>query len=170
MKNLESPKDAGEHHSNTQGFHEGRVLVAFREPISYAPAVYVRSACGDGHFQELTDSRLKSKTSPDTRDEPVIEEFTMGPLPGGGSLHEQHMKEQRGGSKKGVCVPGESPDIVLLQSFKYYLYGGDVPCILAITDNLRAQVHMLRQAALEEAVIHHLSHVNGSADGSSTSL
>gem|GEM_PF-4461989 len=58
----------------------------------------------------------------------------------------------------------------LLQSFKYYLYGGDVPCILAITDNLRAQVHMLRQAALEEAVIHHLSHVNGSADGSSTSL
>jgi len=59
---------------------------------------------------------------------------------------------------------------LLLQSFKYYLYGGDVPCILAITDNLRAQVHMFRQAALEEAVIHHLSHVNGSADGSSTSL
>src|SRR2546428_12620488 len=61
-------------------------------------------------------------------------------------------------------------DIFLFQPLKLYLYGGYVPCILAITDNLRAQVHMLRQAALEEAVIHHLSHVDGSADGSSTSL
>src|SRR5713101_5057928 len=57
----------------------------------------------DGHFQELTDSRLKSKTSPDTRDEPVIEEFTMGPPPRGGSLHEQHMKEQRGDQKWDFC-------------------------------------------------------------------
>src|SRR2546426_6403537 len=71
--------------------------------------------------------------------------------------------------KGGLCPRWVSRDI-LLQPFKYYLYGGDVPCILAITDNLRAQVHMLRQAALEEAVIHHLSHINGSADGSSTSL
>src|SRR5205807_10604936 len=72
--------------------------------------------------------------------------------------------------KRGFVFPGGSPEIFLFQPFKYYLYGGDVPCVLAITDNLRAQVHMLRQAALEEAVIHHLSHINGSADGSSTSL
>jgi len=39
----------------------------------------------NAHFQALTDSRLKPKTSPDSREKPVIEEFAIGtPLPGGG--------------------------------------------------------------------------------------
>src|SRR5207247_4956427 len=58
----------------------------------------------------------------------------------------------------------------LLCPFQHYFYGGDVPRVLAFTDNLRAQVHMLYKAALDEAVIHHLSHINSRADGSSTSL
>jgi hypothetical protein len=41
----------------------------------------------NAHFQALTDSRLKPKTSPDTREKPVIEEFTMGPPSPGGKGH-----------------------------------------------------------------------------------
>src|SRR5215472_6694702 len=55
-------------------------------------------------------------------------------------------------------------------AFKDYLYGGDVPGILVFTDDLRAQIHMFGQAALEEAVVHHFGHVHGCADGSSASL
>src|SRR5260370_29063412 len=65
----------------------------------------------NAHFQALTDSRLKPKTSPDAREKPVIEEFTMGPPSPCGSLHEQRMKEQRARSKNGVCSPRASPEL-----------------------------------------------------------
>src|SRR5215831_13757684 len=73
--------------------------------------------------------------------------------------------------KRGKRVPGRLPNYsILFRPFQYYFYGGDVPSVLAITDNLRAQVHMLSKAALEEAVIHHFSHIYSRADGSSASL
>jgi len=124
----------------------------------------------NAHFQAQTDSRLKPKTSPDTGEKPVIEEFTMGPPSPGGVTSRAAYERTKGRSKKGFVSQVGLQRYLLLQSFKYYLYCGDVPCILALTDNLRAQVDMFRQAALEEAVIHHFSHINGSADGSSTSL
>src|SRR6266702_5779513 len=72
--------------------------------------------------------------------------------------------------KKGGSVSQAVSQYVLFGPFQYHFYSGDIPRVLAITDNLRAQVHMLSKAALEKAVIHHFSHINSRADGSSTSL
>src|SRR5260370_36488990 len=96
--------------------------------------------------------------------------YEGSPVPGGGVASRVGYERTKGRSKKGFVSQVGLQRYFLLQSFKYYLYCGDVPCILALTDNLRAQVDMLRQAALEEAVIHHFSHINASADGSSTGL
>jgi hypothetical protein len=61
--NTESPKDLGEPILTLES-HESRVLVALREPISYAPAVYARSACGKCTFSGIDRFEVEAQDKP----------------------------------------------------------------------------------------------------------